>query len=119
MKTPTVRKLVGEKSLIRCFLHKQRIQALWDTGTQICAVDEVWKENHLSNVKLRDVAELVDPLEPLQVEAANGTEMPHTGWVEVSLKLTADDEELLIPMLVLRGNQQPCPIIGFNCDGCS
>lgn len=105
---------MGEKSLIRCFLHKQRIQALWDTGSEICAVDEVWKENHLPEVKLRDVAELVDPLDPLQVEAANGTEMPHTGWVEVSFKLTANDEKLLIPVLVLRGNQQPCPIIGFK-----
>lgn len=54
VKTPTVRELVGEKSLIRCFLHQQRIQALWDTGSQICAVDEVWKENHLPDVTLRE-----------------------------------------------------------------
>ncbi len=114
VKTPTVKELVGEKCLIRCFLHKQRIQALWDTGSQICAIDEVWKENHLPDERLRDVAELVDPLTPLQVEAANGTEMPYTGWLEVSFKLSASDDELLIPVLVLRGNQQPCPIIGFN-----
>ena len=63
---------------------------------------------------LRDVAELVDPLDPLQIEAANGTEMPYIGWLEVSFKLTASDRELLIPMLVLKGNQQQCPIIGFN-----
>lgn len=63
---------------------------------------------------LRDVAELVNPLDPLQIEAANGTEMPYVGWLEVSFKLTASDHELLIPMLVLKGNQQQCPIIGFN-----
>ena len=114
MKTPTVRELVGKKCVIRCFLHKQRIQALWDTGSQICAIDEVWKESHLPDAKLRDVAELIDPLDPLHIEAANGTEMPYIGWLEVSFKLTANDEELLIPMLVLKGNQQPCPIIGFN-----
>ena len=106
--------MVGKKCVIRCFLHKERIQALWDTGSQICAIDEVWKETHLPDVKLRDVAELVDPLDPLHIEAANGTEMPYIGWLEVSFKLTANDEELLIPMLVLKGNQQPCPIIGFN-----
>lgn len=53
---------------------------------------------------LRDVAELVDPLDPLQVEATNGTEMSHTGWVEVSFKLTANDEELLIPVLEATSN---------------
>lgn len=113
-KTPTVRELVGKKCLIRCFLHRLKIQALWDTGSQVCAIDEVWKESHLPDVPLRDVAELIDPLDPLQIEAANGTEMPYIGWLEVSFKLTASDDELLIPMLVLKGNQQQCPIIGFN-----
>ncbi|KAI3374922.1 hypothetical protein L3Q82_021061 [Scortum barcoo] len=92
----------------------KRIQALWDTGSQICAIDEVWKESNIPDVKLRDVAELFDPLDPLQIEAANGTEMPYVGWLEVSFKLTANDEELIIPMLVLKGSRQPCPIIGFN-----
>lgn len=114
VKTPTVKELVGEKCLIQCFLHNQRIQALWDTGSQICAVDATWKQTHLPDVQLRDIAELVDPLEPLQLEAANGTEIPYIGWLEVSFRLTANDEDLLIPMLVLKGNQQSCPIIGFN-----
>ncbi len=38
--------------------------------------------------------------------------MPNTGWIEVSF--TANDDELLITMLVLKGNQQQCPVIGFN-----
>lgn len=113
-KIPSVRELVGKKCIIRCFLHKQKIQALWDTGSQVCAIDEVWKESDLSDVPLRDIAELIDPLDPLQIEAANGTEMPYVGWLEVSFRLTASDDELLIPMLVLKGNQQQCPIIGFN-----
>ncbi|GAA6092353.1 uncharacterized protein LOC106567938 [Tachysurus ichikawai] len=109
-KTPTVSELVGKKCVIRCFLNKQKTQALWDTGSQICAIDEVWKKSHLPDVPLRDVSELVDPLDPLQIEAANGTEMPYVGWLEV----TAGDDPLLIPMLVLKGKQQQCPIIGFN-----
>lgn len=113
-KTCTVRELVGKKCLIRCFLHKQKTQALWDTGSQICAIDEVWKENHLPDVQLRDVKELIGPSDPLQIEAANGTEMPYVGWLEVTFKLTASDDEMLIPVLVLKGNQQQCPIIGFN-----
>lgn len=113
-KTPTVRELVGKKCIIRCYLHKQRVQALWDTGSQVCAIDEVWKASHLPDVPLKDVAELVDPLDPLQIEAANGTEMPYVGWLEASFKLAASDDELIIPILVLKGGQQQCPIIGFN-----
>ena len=60
------------------------------------------------------MSELIDPHEPLHLEAANGTDMPHVGWVEIPFTLTASDSELLIPVLVLKGCQQQCPIIGFN-----
>lgn len=63
---------------------------------------------------LRDITELIDPHDPLQLEAANGTEMPYVGWLEVLFQLTASDNEWLIPVLVLKGKQQQCPIIGFN-----
>lgn len=59
-KTSTVSELVGKKCVIWCFLHKQKIQALWDTGSQVCAVDEIWKNSHLPDFPLRDVSELVD-----------------------------------------------------------
>lgn len=106
VKTPTVRELVGKKCIIKCYLNKQKVQALWDTGSQVCTIDEVWKASHLPDVPLKDVAELVDPLNPLQIEAANGTDMPYIGWLEAAFKLAADDDELIIPILVLRGGQQ-------------
>lgn len=40
------------------------------------AVDEVWKTTNFPDMKLRDIAKIVDPDDPLQIEAANGTEMP-------------------------------------------
>lgn len=113
-KNTTVRELVGKKCLIQCFLHRQKTQALWDTGSQVCAVDEVWKHNHLLNVPLRDIAELVESTNSLQLEADNRTEMPYVGWLEIPFQLTASDHERLIPVLVLKGKQQQCPIIGFN-----
>lgn len=36
---PSVRQLVGRKCLIRCFLGNKKIEALWDSGSQVCAVD--------------------------------------------------------------------------------
>ncbi len=39
------------------------------------------------DVTLTDVAELVDPRDPLQVEAASGTEMPYVGGLKDHLSL--------------------------------
>jgi len=114
MKLPSVRQLVGRKCLIRCFLDNNRVEALWDSGSQVCTIDESWKDTNLPKVPLRKVSELIDPDEPLHLEAANGTDMPYVGWVEIPFKLTASDSELLVPVLVLKGCQQQCPIIGFN-----
>lgn len=113
-KIPSVRELVGRKCLIRCFLGDKIVEALWDSGSQVCAIDEVWKETNLPEVPLKNVNELIDPNIPLHLEAANGTDMPYVGWLEVPFKLFTNDSELLIPVLVLKGNQQRCPIIGFN-----
>lgn len=109
-----VTELVGKKCLVNCYIHGQRIQVLWDTGSQVSAIDEVWKAENLPNIELRDIAEVVDPANPLQIEAANGTKMPYVGWIEVAIRLDGSTDELHVPMLVMRGNQQPRPIIGFN-----
>ena len=119
----TVIDLVGKKCLVEAFLQGQRTQMLWDTGSQVCVIDEDWKAEHLPDVKLREIAEIIDPLEPLQLEAANGTGMPYVGYVEVTFSLAADAKELQIselqiPVLVLKGNQQPRPILGFNVIEC-
>ena len=113
-KQSTVTGLVGKKCIINCYLQGKKAEVLWDTGSQICAIDEAWKARHLPDIKLRNIAEIIDPLDPLQVEAANGTEIPYVGWVELTFKLAADAEELHIPVLIIQGHQQSHPIIGFN-----
>ena len=65
----------------QCYLNKQRVQALWDTVSQVCASDELWKANHLPDVPLRDGAELIHQLDPLQTEAIKGAEMLYVGWL--------------------------------------
>lgn len=113
-KDRTVIDLVGKKCLLNCYLEGEKTQVLWDSGSQISAIDEVWKTYHFPGIRLRDIAEIVDPDDPLQIEAPNGTEMPYVGWIEVTFRLTANSEELHVPVLVMKGNQQPRPIIGFN-----
>ncbi|KAL1278521.1 hypothetical protein QQF64_025194 [Cirrhinus molitorella] len=113
-KHSTVSELVGKKCLVNCYIQGQRTQVLWDTGSQVSAIDETWKADNLPDIWMRDIAEIVDPDNPLQIEAANGTEIPYVGWVEVSVRLVGSSAEFHVPMLVMKGNQQPRPIIGFN-----
>lgn len=51
---------------------------------------------------------------PYRLRRLNGTEMPYVGWVEVTFRLAANAEEFHVPMLVMKGSQQPRPIIDFN-----
>jgi len=44
--------LVGEKHIVECFIESQRVQALWDSGSQVTINDELWKEAHLPDARL-------------------------------------------------------------------
>lgn len=113
-KHSTVPELIGKKSFVNCYTQGKRTQVLWDTGSQVSAIDETWKADNLPDIQLRDIAEIVDPDNPLQIEAANGTEMPYVGWVEVTVRLVGSTAEFHVPILFMKGNQQLRPIIGFN-----
>ena len=57
--------------------------------------------------------------EVIDLKAANGSEIPYLGFVELDLKLTSADisnstETLRVPFLVTGTNQESSLIIGFN-----
>lgn len=103
--------------MINCYIQGYKTQALWDTGSQVSLVNEKWKKIHLPSEKLRDVSELLDGPDDLKIAAANGQDMPYKGWIEVTFKLAGDGdiaEEVVVPMLVMKGRQARQPIIGYN-----
>lgn len=113
----SVTSLVGRQCLVECYLHGQRIQALWDTGSQVCVIDEGWKQEYLPEVPLRDVSDILEAPNTLNLVAANGIDVPYIGYVEVTFRLSspaAHKAEFVIPMLVARGQNLSHPIIGFN-----
>ena len=80
-------------------------------------IDEKWKEEYLPTTKLQDVSEILDSSEGLTLTAANGTEMPNTGWIEATFRLASETDqagELIIPVLVMKGWHLSHPTIGFN-----
>lgn len=53
----------------------------------------------------------------LTLTTANGTNMPYLGWIETTFQLvsgTGQTENLIIPMLVMKGYSLSHPIIGYN-----
>ena len=112
-----VTSLVGRQCLVECYLNGHHLQALWDTGSQVSVIDERWKEEYFPTTRLRDVSEILDSHDDLTLTAANGTEMPYLGWIETVFQLASETdqaEELIIPVLVMKGWHLSHPIIGFN-----
>lgn len=52
-------KLVGRKCVVSCLIQGEKVDALWDTGAQVCVVSKHWKEINLPNEPVRDISELL------------------------------------------------------------
>lgn len=92
--------LVGKKYLIDCHIQDQQVRALLDSGSQVTVVSKQWKTEHLPHVTLRDISELLEADETLNLIAANGGDMSYTGWIEVTFKLfqmESPQQRLLFP----------------------
>lgn len=76
------------------------------------------KKTYFPHIETRNLSELLDEGEMLIGRAANQTDIPFSGWVELKFQLrpkSGPQAELLVPVLVLneQGVGQP-PIIGYK-----
>ena len=107
-------KLVGRKCVVDCYLDDKLTEALWDTGAQVSIVSEDFLESQLPTVQRRDIKQLLGTEGSVSVQAANGTDIPYGGWVEIGFRLTNENEtEIRVPFLVTKENIEQ-RIIGFN-----
>lgn len=70
--------------------------------------------------KLRDIKELLEADNTLDITAANGESMPYIGWVEVTFRLASEEApvtEIVVPTLVIKDASLARPIIGSNAIG--
>ncbi|GAA6081821.1 uncharacterized protein LOC106567938 [Tachysurus ichikawai] len=113
----SVATLLGKQCLIDCYIHGVKTTSLWDTGSQVCIIDEWWKNNVLPYAKLRLVSKIIDASDTLQIVAANGQDIPYVGWIEVTFRLpgeNSDSRDPIIPILVTKKKHLSHPIIGYN-----
>eukprot|EP00112_Aurelia_sp_Birch-Aquarium-sp1_P003997 Seg1452.4 transcript_id=Seg1452.4/GoldUCD/mRNA.D3Y31 product="Retrovirus-related Pol polyprotein from transposon 17.6" pseudo=true protein_id=Seg1452.4/GoldUCD/D3Y31 len=76
-----------------------------------CGASGHFRDTNFPNVNLRDVSELIDC--QLNVNAANGAEIPYKGWAEIEVKLTNMQEPIIVPFLVT-SETIDVPLVGFN-----
>lgn len=91
---------------------------MWDTGSQVTIINDSWRESCFPHIQLRSLDELLSKDEILVGKAANQTDIPFAGWVEIKFRLgstPSPQPELLVPVLVSSepGIAEP-PIIGYN-----
>ncbi len=115
--TPRLLNIIGKRCLVHCQLNDVAVEALWDTGAQASIINVVWRERYLPHTTVRPIEELLGP-GTLTGLAANHTEIPFDGWVEVSFRLrddTGSKGTLQVPMLVASDARvAENPIIGYN-----
>ena len=71
-------------------------------------------KSQLPTVKIRDIQHLLGRDGSISLQAANGTNIPYCGWVEIGVRLTNENEtEAKVPFLVTMEDIEQ-PVIGLN-----
>jgi len=94
--------------MVKCLLDDCECDLLWDTDAQVSIISVELLQQHLGQVAIRQLSELLDT--NLNLTAVDGIKVPYIGWGEVSAVIT---EELLVPFLVI-SEKLDCPILGYN-----
>ena len=114
-KRKRVAQLIGGRCMVTCHLDGVTLQMLLDSGAQVTMVDRSWVEKALPNVRIQPLESLL-PHHPLKITAANGTDVPFDGWIEVRLEISSStygSVALDVPILVSRESLSS-PLLGFN-----
>lgn len=114
-KKQRIAQLIGRRCMVSCAIDDVPVQMLFDSGAQVTIVGRDWVEKALPNVKIQPLEALLTD-GPLEVSAANGTNVPFSGWIDVTLEMLSASQgsvAVQVPMLVGQ-NCVGCPLLGSN-----
>ena len=106
-------KFIKRRYIVSCLLQAKKVDALWDTGAQVCIILKSWNDTHLPDVPVRDISELLGERE-LDLQVSNGTAFLSGSWIEVEFQLLGkygQSEPITVPILVGRQDKQEYPIL--------
>lgn len=107
--------LIGKRCMVSCALNGAPIQMLLDSGAQVTMVGENWMKKTLPNVPIQPLESLLSD-KPLEISAANGTDVPFEGWADIELQILSKNYghvTIQVPILVTQ-NCLNHPILGSN-----
>ena len=107
--------LVGCRCNLNVYLNGKQVNALWDTGAQVSIVSNKCLKRNFPSIEVKNVSEILGEGQDLTITAANGTDIPFLGFVELNFQLgqNKNDSSVIVPMLVTRDEIEQ-PLIGFN-----
>ena len=82
-----IAQLIGKKCKVWCYMECVKTQKLWDTGAQLSIMSEKLGRRHLTDTQIRALAGIMGDTEKLDLRAANGTEIPFLGWMDICFSL--------------------------------
>ena len=103
--------LVGKRCTVKGEINGHSVEVLWDTGAQVSIVSREFLRRNFPGVVVKEMSELL--ITELNLTAANGSEMPYIGWVELNFRLSSSKNDLKVPFPVTE-QYLDSPLIGFN-----
>ena len=70
--------LVGKKCTLTCKLESENFEVLWDTGAQVSLISEQTIEKYFLYLEIKNISELSNPNDDLDLLAAKGTTIPYS-----------------------------------------
>lgn len=107
-----VAKLIGQRCMVSCFINGVKTDVLWDTGAQVSLIPHNWVKENLSGVQLKPISDIMDG--NFQLRAANGTDIPYTGWLELELCLNGKSKNIISMPMLVSDELMDDPVIGYN-----
>ena len=104
-------KLVGQKCLVDCYLDGMKCKVLWDTGTEVALISQMWLNENFPGKEIKNVSELLG--QELFLKVANNSKLEYLGYTEIVLRISDHSELLMVPFLVTE-EEVNMPVIGYN-----
>ena len=74
-----IARLVGKRYTLTCKLENENFEVLWDTGAQVSLISEQTIEKYFLYLETKNISELLNPNDDLDLLALMGLRFPITG----------------------------------------
>ena len=112
-----IARVVGNKCIVKWSLDQEEFEVLWDTGAQVSLISQEMLDERLPYLEVKNISNLFDPSDNLDLLAASGTSIPYKGWTAIDLNIDSHNEisplQIRVPFLITTEDLD-YPIIGFN-----